>query len=96
MPKITVKNSAGEVIKTIDAEVGKTLLSQLNGSDIQVPSACHTGMCGACMCRIESWHEHIVKNFRWEPAFPLDDSEVMTCIASASETNENITLLTLD
>ena len=54
MPKITVKNSAGEVIKTIDAEVGKTLLSQLNGSDIQVPSACHTGMCGACMCRIES------------------------------------------
>ncbi|MCH2189039.1 2Fe-2S iron-sulfur cluster binding domain-containing protein [Candidatus Gracilibacteria bacterium] len=97
MPNITVKNASGDIIKAIDAQVGKTLLSQLNANDIQVPSACHAGVCGACMCRIESGESAIQKDFRSEPGFPLDDSEVMTCIASVKENeNEDITLVTLD
>ncbi len=96
MTKITVKNASGAVIKTIDAAVWKTLLSQLNGADIQVPSACHTGACGACMCTIETGSRYIDKSFRSEPAFPLDDSEVMTCIGSVQETDEDIILVTMD
>ena len=52
------------MIKTLDAEVGKTLLSQLSQADVQIPSACHTGVCGACMCTIESGEEGVIKNFR--------------------------------
>lgn len=79
--KITIKNASGEVIKTLDADINKTLLKQLEAEGVEIPSACFTGICGACMCEIEEWEEHINKEATTAPGFPLADEEVMTCIA---------------
>lgn len=69
--KITVKNASGELLKTVDADVKRTLLSQLEEQGVKIPNACHAGMCAACMCTIEKGEELVVKDFRGEPAFPL-------------------------
>jgi ferredoxin len=79
--KITIKNVAWEVIKTLDADINKTLLKQLETEGVEIPSACFTGICWACMCEIEAWEEHINKEATTAPGFPLADEEVMTCIA---------------
>ena len=50
--KITIKNAAWETLKTLDADMNKTLLKQLEAEWIEIPSACFTGICGACMCEI--------------------------------------------
>lgn len=82
--KITIKNASWEIIKTLDADLNKTLLKQLEAEWIEIPSACFTGICGACMCEIEKWEEHINKEATTAPGFPLADEEVMTCIAKVT------------
>lgn len=91
--KITIKDSEGNLIKSVDADTKKTLLSQLEKQDIDIPNACRAGMCAACMCTIEKWEELIVKDFRWEPAFPLGDDEVMTCIAGLKDLEDGEIIL---
>ena len=79
--KITIKNASWKIIKTLDAEINKTLLKQLEEHGVEIPSACFTGICGACMCEIESGAEFINKEATTAPGFPLADEEVMTCIS---------------
>ncbi len=91
--KIIIKNIDGIIEKEIPADINKTLLKQVEESGVEMQSACHSGICGACICTIEQWWENIDKSFRWEPWFPLGDDEVMTCIAGLATTDgENIIL----
>ncbi|MDD3144933.1 MAG: 2Fe-2S iron-sulfur cluster-binding protein [Candidatus Gracilibacteria bacterium] len=92
---ITIKNSAGEIIKTIESDVNKTLLKQLQDEGIDITYACHTGICGACMCNIESGSENVEKSFRGEPGFPLGDDEVMTCIGGIKNKDIDVVLKTI-
>ncbi len=78
--KITIKNKDGEILKTLDAKVGQTLLKQITDAWIEIHNACMFGICAACMCQIESWEEFLDKSLRTEPGFPLWDDEIMTCI----------------
>jgi len=79
--KITIKTASGTIEKTFDAKVSETLLKQIHEAGVKnMPSACDFGICGACICQIEKWAEHINKTHRSEPGFPLADEEVMTCI----------------
>ncbi|MGE4443589.1 MAG: 2Fe-2S iron-sulfur cluster-binding protein [Candidatus Altimarinota bacterium] len=87
--KIIIKNQGGEIIKTIDAKVGQTLLKQLTEAGVEMQSACMFGICAACMCQIEKGEECIDKSFRHEPGFPLGDDEVMTCIGGIKKEMEN-------
>ncbi|NDK09545.1 (2Fe-2S)-binding protein [Candidatus Gracilibacteria bacterium] len=95
MTQLRIENNKGELIKEVPIDVGRVLLSQLESHDIEIPNACRTGMCAACMCKIVSGSEHVIKNLRGEPAFPLGEDEVMTCIAGVKETDETIVLQTL-
>lgn len=95
MTKVQIENNQQETIAKLDIEAWKNLLSQLESQDVEIPNACRTGMCGACLCMIQKWHEHVIKNMRWEPAFPLGEDEVMTCIAGLSDTREEVVLQTL-
>jgi ferredoxin len=72
--------------------VNKTLLKQLEAEGVEIPAACYTGICWACICEIEKGEDNINKNFRGEPGFPMGDEEVMTCIAGvkADENDEVI------
>ena len=63
---ITIKDSLWNVIKEIPADVNKTLLEQLTEAGIDIPAACYTGVCWACMCEIEKGSDKINKNFTWE------------------------------
>jgi len=53
------------------------------------------GMCAACMCNIESGEQFVEKDKKWEPAFPLGEDEVMTCIGWVADTDEEIVLRTI-
>lgn len=92
MGNIILKNAQGTVIKSIPAETGKTLLKQLEDAGAQIPYACLTGMCSACMCEVETGLDQVDKSYMWEAAFPIDDTEVMTCIAGVKDLKEDITL----
>ncbi|NVP17308.1 2Fe-2S iron-sulfur cluster binding domain-containing protein [Candidatus Gracilibacteria bacterium] len=92
---IIIKNKDGEIIKTIEADISKTLLRQLQDNEVEMAYACHTGICGACMCMIESGSENVNKSFKGEPGFPLGDDEVMTCIGGVKDKNIDVVLKTI-
>ena len=92
MTQLILKSTDWEIIKEIPLDTGKTLLKQLEDAGAEIPYACMTGMCSACMCEVESWLEQVDKSFKWEPAFPIDEREVMTCIAWGKQGSEDITL----
>ena len=93
--RITIKKENGENLGSFDAEPWKVLLSQIESQGIEIPSACHAGMCAACMCHVEKGGEYLVKDFRTQPAFPLADDEVMTCIGALREGEGEVILRTL-
>ena len=86
--KITIKNNEWTVLKQFEWVEGKTLLKQAEENGVEIPNACHQWMCAACMCHIESGGENIEKDFRNEPAFPLGEDEVMTCIGGVIDDGE--------
>lgn len=92
MTQLILKSDSGEIIKNIPLDVSKTLLEQLEAVGAEIPNACSVGICWSCMCEIESWWKQIDKNYTWEWAFPVDDNEVMTCIAWGKKGSEDITL----
>lgn len=89
---ITIKDSNWNILKEIKADLSKTLLEQLTEAWVDIPAACYTGICGACMCEVEKWTENLEKNFKGEEWFPTDESEVMTCIAWVKDENAEIIL----
>lgn len=95
MTQIRIENADGSIQKQVEILPNKRLLSQLEKAGVEIPNACRTGMCAACMCSIESGSEFVQKDLWGEPAFPLWDEEVMTCIAGVSETDDVIVLRTI-
>lgn len=95
MTKITVKNKEGELLKTLEVNNTQTLLKQLSEADVEIPNACRMWMCAACMCTIESGGEYVKKDTKGEPAFPLWEDEVMTCIGTVEDTDQEIVLKTM-
>ncbi len=93
MNKIIIKNSSWEIVKELDQDVKKTLISQMRDAGVNVLAACHHGICGACIYKVNTWQNALKKDFKWSPGFPLWDDEVMTCIAWISEeSSEDIEL----
>ena len=95
MAKLRVENTKGELLKELEVQAGKVLLSQLEAAGVEIPNACRAGMCAACMCHIKTWEEHVKKNMRGEPAFPLWEDEMMTCVGWVEDTDETIILQTM-
>lgn len=95
MTKIIVKNNAWEILTSIQIEAEKTLLKQLEAQGIEIPNACRIGICASCLCTAEQGSEHLIKNLTGEPAFPLAEEEIMTCIGWVADTEEEIILTTM-
>lgn len=89
---IIIKDANGNILKKIDADISKNLLAQLTEAWVDIPAACYTGICGACMCEVEQGSENIEKNFSGQEGFPTDDSEVMTCIGGVKNKDQDIIL----
>ncbi len=92
MANITIKDKNNKILKSFPINIWKKLISQLKDNNIEVNSACNIWICWACMFNIESWKENIIKNFKWEPGFPLWDEELMSCIAWVKNEETNIVL----
>jgi len=82
--KIKVKSQDWEM-KEVNIEPNKNLLKELEKAGYEIPHACMTGACGACMCKVTAWSEYVKKDTLNEPLFPLAEEEVMTCIATVEE-----------
>ncbi len=95
MTQIRIENAAWEFIKQLEVSSEKPLLTQLEAEGVEIPNACRIGMCAACLCNIEGWDTHLNKSLKWEPAFPLWEGEIMTCIWWVTDTDELITLKTM-
>jgi len=87
---IKIKDKNWNILKEIEIDFSKTLLEQIRNSWVEIHSACNIWICAACMCKIEKWWEYLVKNFRWEPGFPLWEKEIMTCIWWVKKDNYDI------
>lgn len=96
MTKIRVENAAGELIKELEVNSQKPLLRQLELEGVEIPNACRTGICASCLCNAPNWDIHLNKSLRWEPAFPLGEWEIMTCIGGVEDTDETIILQTMN
>lgn len=95
MTQVIIKDAQGEVLKELEANPAKPLLSQLEWAWVEIPNACKIWMCGACICIWENDDENLVKNLRGEPAFPLWEGEIMTCIWWVTDTQETVVLKTM-
>ena len=96
MTRVSIKNADGEIIlKEYEIDIAKPLLSQLENAGVEIPNACRAWICASCMCNAEQGGEHLVKNLRGEPGFPLADEEIMTCIWGVTQTDETIILQTI-
>jgi len=95
MTTVQIQNKNGEFLKEVLVEPWKILLSQLEAAGVEIPNACRAGMCAACMCNITAGGEYVKKDMRWEPAFPLWEDEIMTCIGGVLDTQETIILKTM-
>jgi ferredoxin len=95
MTFLRVENAAKAELWQWNIDSSKPLLPQLEAQWVEIPNACRTGMCSACMCTVVKWQEHIVNNLRGEPAFPLWEDEIMTCIGWIAETDDEIILRTM-
>lgn len=95
MTKVRIESSNGNLIWECEVKPEKPLLSQLEAAGIEIPNACRAGMCAACLCNAPGWDDKLNKSLRWEPAFPLWEWEIMTCIGWVVDTSETITLQTM-
>lgn len=95
MTEIRVENASWDLLWQITADSSKPLLKQLEAAGIEIPNACNIWMCAACLCNVPEWDKNLKKNLRWEPAFPLWEWEIMTCIGWVEETDELIVLQTM-
>lgn len=78
--KLIIKSVDGIIEKELDVNASAPLLRQLEAAWVSMHSACHAGICGACICNIESGWENLDTSFFNEPWFPLAPDEIMTCI----------------
>ena len=95
MTKLEIINSKKESLWTMDIDTSKPLLKQIEAHGIEIPNACNIGMCWACMCMWVDWDTALNKSLRWEPAFPLWEWEIMTCIWWLEETDDTVVLQTM-
>lgn len=95
MTQVRIESSKWELLWKVKVDSTKPLLKQLEAAGIEIPNACNIGMCGACLCNALDQDDYLDKSLRWEPAFPLWEWEIMTCIGGVVETDEIITLRTM-
>lgn len=95
MTKVRVENSKWDILWELEVETTKPLLKQLEAGGIEIPNACNIWMCAACLCNVPDGDANLNKSLRWEPAFPLWEGEIMTCIWWVEETDEVIVIQTM-
>lgn len=66
---------------TFTCETGETLLDAMLRADVPAPNSCRTGLCGACMCRVEAGSVTLNANHVLDAA-DLTDGWTLACSAT--------------
>ncbi|CAB3669330.1 3-ketosteroid-9-alpha-monooxygenase, ferredoxin reductase component [Paraburkholderia sediminicola] len=66
---------------TFICETGETLLDAMLRADVPAPNSCRSGLCGACMCRVESGSVNLNANHVLDAA-DLTDGWTLACSAT--------------
>ena len=82
----SVANAAIETVLdgntfTFNCETGETLLDAMLRADVPAPNSCRSGLCGACMCRVESGSVNLNANHVLDAA-DLTDGWTLACSAT--------------
>jgi ferredoxin len=96
MTSLRIEDASWKLIKELEVNTLKPLLTQLEAAWVEIPNACRTWMCAACLCNDPTGDDNLNKTLRWEPAFPLWEGEIMTCIGWVIDTDETVVLQTMD
>ncbi len=95
MPSVTFLGSDGQIIKKVDAETGRTVLSIALDNGIPMESACGgNGFCTTCMCNVQEGMPNLsARNEREENMGVMDDPFRLSC---QSEVNGDVTVKLID
>ncbi|CAE6913057.1 3-ketosteroid-9-alpha-monooxygenase, ferredoxin reductase component [Paraburkholderia nemoris] len=66
---------------TFTCETGETLLDAMLRADVPAPNSCRSGLCGACMCRVEAGSVNLNANHVLDAA-DLTDGWTLACSAT--------------
>ncbi len=82
----SVANAAIETVLdgntfTFTCETGETLLDAMLRADVPAPNSCRSGLCGACMCRVEAGSVNLNANHVLDAA-DLTDGWTLACSAT--------------
>ena len=66
---------------TFTCETGETLLDAMLRADVPAPNSCRSGLCGACMCRVDSGSVNLNANHVLDAA-DLTDGWTLACSAT--------------
>ncbi|MCI0146918.1 ferredoxin--NADP reductase [Paraburkholderia sediminicola] len=82
----SVANAAIETVLdgntfTFNCETGETLLDAMLRADVPAPNSCRSGLCGACMCRVEAGSVNLNANHVLDAA-DLTDGWTLACSAT--------------
>lgn len=82
---ITVQDSDGVVLNSFLAWADTNIAWQANQHACDIPTACCSGACFVCACRIIAWAEYIDIAKFWQPLVSIQDGQVLTCIAGIKD-----------
>ncbi|HZZ02113.1 ferredoxin--NADP reductase [Paraburkholderia sp.] len=85
-PTAPIANAAIETVLdghtfTFICETGETLLDAMLRADVPAPNSCRSGLCGACMCRVEAGSVNLNANHVLDAA-DLTDGWTLACSAT--------------
>ncbi len=83
MPKVTFTDRSGQIIKTVEAENGQTLLSIALDHGVPMEHACGgNGFCTTCLCKVQNGIDQLsARNDREENMGIIEDPDRLGCQA---------------
>ena len=85
MVKVIVKDNSGDEIANFAGNGDDPISTQAQENDVDVPVACGVGVCGTCKCKVNKGMEFINPEEFGDAQVPLEDGEVLTCLAGIKE-----------
>jgi ferredoxin len=85
MAKITIKNNEGKKVADFTATADESIANQAMDAGADIPVSCGVGACRTCVGKVTKGAEFIDKEKIGPSHVPIEDDEVLTCIAGCKD-----------
>ena len=80
--------------KTIEFNLGYTILESAYDLGINIPSICQMGLCSTCMVKVEKGKEYLFENFGDDDfASPSSSQNVLSCVCELKDAPDDIEIV---